>query len=354
MNLLKSEKDSAKAPVLATSTRVAASERTRRREYSIRLKRAICRLTEEHSNMSQSQLAVRIERELGVHVPQSTLSRIQRDRERWLGAGLLDRRRLRSGQHAELEDALIAWANHYIDNNGCLTYDIIVARAQQLGEQLGIRDFDYNQGWVYRFCTRASLTVRRRVGEAASANLASVELAHHAIPIVLAMLAARLEDVFNCDETGLVFGAQPCKTLAFGPVSGTKRAMDRVTVMFCCNSLGTEKLKPVIVAKPKRPGCFGELINGHRFDVERYMHYFNNQAAWMTQSIFNQWLARMQTILAATDRTIYLLLDNCSAHGVTMEHTVEDIHGLKVSQCVLHYDCHFALATVHCPLSQSF
>ena len=128
--------------------------------------------------------------------------------------------------------------------------------------------------------------------------------------------------------------------------------MDHLTVMFCCNSLGTEKLKLVIVAKPKRPRCFGELINGHRFDVERYMHYFNNQLAWMMQSIFNQWLTRMQTRLAATDRTIYLLLNNCSAHGVKMEHTMAGIHGLKgVNVCVtmtvtFTFQC-------HCPLSQS-
>ena len=212
----------------------------------------------------------------------STFSRIQREYERWLSADLLDGRCLRTRQHVELKDALIACAYCYIDNNGCFTYDTIVAKARQLRQQLDITDFDYSQVWVYRVLLRSGLNLHRRVGDAASANLASVELAHVAIPLFspmgVPMLAARPEVIFNCDETGLVYGAQPQKSLAFGADAGKQRAMQCVTVI-CCNFIGTKKLKPVIVAEPNHPRCFGELINGYLLDVERYMQYFNNQAA---------------------------------------------------------------------------
>ena len=115
--------------------------------------------------------------------------------------------------------------------------------------------------------------MRRRIGEAASANMANAELARNSIPMVLAHLGARSVDVFNYDETGLILGAQPTKTLAFGRVAGVKKQMDRITIMLCCNATGEEKLKPILVAKAKRPRCFGSAREGTSFSPEPFMHY---------------------------------------------------------------------------------
>ena len=303
----------------------------RRRDYSVKFKRAICRIAQENPQLPQAKLISRITEELGAEVPQSTLSRILRDHERWLTANVLERRRLRSGRHAEMEEALLAWAHHWLDHAGVITYALLQSQAAQLGARLGVTDFTYSTGWVWRFCERAGLTVRKRVGEAASASMASVELARTAIPSILATLGARPEQVFNCDETGVIFGAQPCKTLAFGRVQGVKRQMERVTLMFCVNSTGSDKLKPMIICKPKRPQCFGRQNAANRFEVEDYMSYFSHPAAWTTRSIFNTWLARLQCQLEQENRVIFLLLDNCSAHTVTLEpQTTETMNGVKV------------------------
>ena len=38
--------------------------------------------------------------------------------------------------------------------------------------------------------------------------------------------------------------------------SGGKQQKDRLTILFCCNSDGSEKLEPVVVGKFKNPRCF--------------------------------------------------------------------------------------------------
>ena len=73
--------------------------------------------------------------------------------------------------------------------------------------------------------------MRRWVGEAGSANAANIELARNALPMVLAVLGLRAEDVFNADETGIVFGAQPCKTLVFHRMAGVKKEKDRISIV---------------------------------------------------------------------------------------------------------------------------
>ena len=66
--------------------------------------------------------------------------------------------------------------------------------------------------------------------------------------MVLANLGTRPQDVFNCDETGIILGAQPFKTLAFSRVSGVKKCMDRITIMLYCNATGDERMKLLMLA----------------------------------------------------------------------------------------------------------
>ena len=318
-----------------------ASEQNRagrrpRRDYTLAFKRAVCRLRDSNVTLTQSQLQDLIEEQCRARVEQPTLSRILKGRERWLSATLLERTRLRRGQHDEMEQALVAWAHHWLDHNGVLTYALLQAQAALLGARFNVTHFRYSHGWCARFCRRHGLTLRRRVGEAGSTSQANVELARNSIPLVLAVLGARPQDVFNADETGLVLGSQPCKTMAFARVSGVKKEKDRISVMLCCNATGDEKMKPVVIAKAARPRCFGGIRTLNAFDPSVYCHYFSQPAAYMTRELFNIWLSRVQGEMAAVDRTIFLLVDNCSAHGCTLEEQTEQtIHGIKVI-CIPH------------------
>ena len=152
-----------------------------------------------------------------------------------------------------MEQALVAWCHYWLDHHGVLTYAIIQAQASHLGDNLGIRNFLYSHGLCAKFCARHGVALRRRVGEAGSANRANIELAQNAVPMVLAVLGSQERDIFNADETGIVFGAQPCKTMAFERTGSVKKETDRISILLCCNATGEERLKPVIIAKPRRP-----------------------------------------------------------------------------------------------------
>ena len=81
----------------------------------------------------------------------------------------------------------------------------------------------------------------RRFGEGGDANQASADLARSSIPYILEQLGAKPEDTSNCDETDMVIGAQLHCTLTPSSVKGSKREMERLTILLCTNVTGTER-----------------------------------------------------------------------------------------------------------------
>ena len=65
------------------------------------------------------------------------------------------------------------------------------------------------------------------------------------------------KNIFNVDETGLFFSMKPEKTFAFKgeQCSIGKKSKERLTILFCVNSDGTEKIKPLVIGKYANPRC---------------------------------------------------------------------------------------------------
>ncbi|KAI8516563.1 Pyruvate decarboxylase 2 [Branchiostoma belcheri] len=80
---------------------------------------------------------------------------------------------------------------------------------------------------------------------------------------------------------------------------GSKKAMDRISVLFGCNMTGTDKLTPLMIGSSKNPRC----VRGQRVPLPWYA----NKKAWMTGEIFREEMGRK-------GKKICLLLDNCTAH----------------------------------------
>ena len=71
-----------------------------------------------------------------------------------------------------------------------------------------------------------------------------------------------LEQLYNCDETGLCYRMLPSRTLASRSekeASGMKNQKDRVTLMACCNTTGTHILPLMLISKAKRPCCLKNI-----------------------------------------------------------------------------------------------
>ena len=195
------------------------------------------------------------------------------------------------------------------------------------GPDEDVLEFQASNGWEYRFKQRFSLKSWRRFGEAGSASAEGIELARTAFPKVLAALKiTRPENVFNLDETGLRWLTPPDQTIAAHRPIGYKKAMDRITVMVCCNATGTSKRSLFVVGKSENPLSF------RRTNIKKKCWYRHYHSAWMTVKLFNEWLEDFNQRMRDQRRTIVLCMDNCSAHRVSgaAGKTLRQVEGLDV------------------------
>ncbi|UYV69419.1 hypothetical protein LAZ67_6003528 [Cordylochernes scorpioides] len=104
----------------------------------------------------------------------------------------------------------------------------------------------------------------------------------------------------------------PDRTLAHKDENcrGVKRMKQRITVLLCCNSTGTDNRRLLIIGKSAKPRCF------RNFSPYFYCTYTSNSKAWMTSSIFQEWLLQFNKQLVSEGRRILMLLDNATSHCV--------------------------------------
>ena len=128
-----------------------------------------------------------------------------------------------------------------------------------------------------------------------------------------------LDQIFNCDETGLNFRLLPDSTLATAfekSADGRKKSKERVTVNACANASGTIKLPLQLIGKAKRPRCF-QRVNMDLLPVQ----YSAQKSAWMNTDIFLEWFqdsfvpyVRKELTSLGLENKAVLVLDNCPAH----------------------------------------
>ena len=94
--------------------------------------------------------------------------------------------------------------------------------------------------------------------------------------------------------------------------------MERITVMCCANMDGSEKKPLLVIGKSKNPRCFPK---NHTLLPVTYRSSAN---AWMTSSLFHEWLDAWNRQLQIQGRRICPLIDNCTAHtpNATLSHIV--------------------------------
>ena len=101
--------------------------------------------------------------------------------------------------------------------------------------------------------------------------------------------------------------------------AGIKGKKNRLTYLFVVNADGSKKLAPLIIGKSYKPWAFGGKTGSQLgFD------YHNNAKAWMTGTIYQEWLEDWDTKLRKEGRKILLLQDNFSGHIVP--NTLTNIH----------------------------
>jgi hypothetical protein len=121
-----------------------------------------------------------------------------------------------------------------------------------------------------------------------------------------------IKDIFNFDETALLYKLLPKKSYLERNANkfGSKKFKQRVTLGLCCSAIG-EKLKPLLIGTARRPRCFVTMKGSIN---SLGIHYYHNSNAWMTQTIFNDWVKIIDKTFRLQNRKVLLFVDNFSAH----------------------------------------
>ena len=218
-------------------------------------------------------------------------------------------KRQRDGKDPEVEEALNKWFRSILDKGVRISGLLLKSKAEEFALKSGKTDFVATEGWLSRWKTRHQIKSIRTHGEKSSADFEGAEVWVSTVQPQL-LQDYNPENIYNADETGLYFRATPDSSLCYTyeQLSGSKKAMERVTILLCANMLGNDKLKLLMIGKSKKPRCFKNI----KMDTLP-ITYLSNHNAWMTSVMFRDWVTHWDSALKRDRRKILLLVDNCPA-----------------------------------------
>ena len=89
--------------------------------------------------------------------------------------------------------------------------------------------------------------------------------------------------------------------------TGQKIPKERLSILLAANMDGSQKLPLVVIGKFEKLRCMNNIRS-------LPVMYKANKKAWMTGSIFEEWLRKLDRKFLLEGRNIALIVDNCSAH----------------------------------------
>lgn len=217
-------------------------------------------------------------------IPPSTLTSILKKKDAIMSSSSSDSRlRQKAGEFPQLEQCLVSWFSQCCQQNVPVSGVMMREKAKSYAESLGINNFRASDGWFDRCKRRHHITFKKVCGESASVE-------ESVCPEWKEKLSKMLEnyepkDVFNADESGLFFKCLPDRTYCFKneKCHGGKNSKERITLLLAANMDGSEKLTPLMIGKSAKPRCFKKIKS-------LLMHYRANKKAWMTSTLFSEWL----------------------------------------------------------------
>ena len=281
----------------------------RRTDLTFLQKKEICDYKDAYAKATQDSIAEHFTRKWGTPIARRTVGNILQRKADWTTVEVhqLKAKRSRKPKFAVLEEALAMWFATMQAKKAIISDAILIAKGKEFAERLHCTEFSPSGGWLSRFKSRHGISLRTLHGEAASVDVSVVAAARSTLKDVLSKYEPA--DIYNVDETGLFYRMPPSKSLAQGPLHGTKQFKDRITIALCANADGSDYIKPLVIGKSANPRCFKD------FNKDTYVQYANNKKAWMTGYLFSEWLHHFDRhIKQKKNRPVLLLMDNVASH----------------------------------------
>ncbi|XP_021695375.1 tigger transposable element-derived protein 4-like [Aedes aegypti] len=255
-------------------------------------------------------------------MPQSTVSTIVKNKEKWLAKEIGHNplaKKFKSVADIRLERSMEIFVNQARASNLPLSGAIIQEKARAFATQLQLPEFKGSSGWLTKFVKRQKLSFKKICGESAAVD---TEMTDEWVNSTLPGLIDEYEphNIFNADETGLFYKCLPDKTFTFQKESchGGKFSKQRLSVMCAANMDGSEKLPLLVIGKSKNPRCFKNVKS-------LPVLYESNTKAWMTSLIFEKWLIDLDKKFEMENRQVLMFVDNCTAHPKAVQEKLKFI-----------------------------
>ena len=222
------------------------------------------------------------------------------------------RQRLRQGAFANLDQAIFKWLLVVRSRDVAVPALVFKTNAIEFAEKLNVENFKASDGWLDYWKKRFNVSFKMISGESNACTDEMVAPWEQAtLPTIL--FKYDLNQIYNVDEFGLFYCAQPSKSLHLkneNCVDG-KHSKLRLTGLTAANAIG-QKLRWFVISKSKKPRCFK-----HKKHLS--CKYRSQKKSWMDSILFEEWVR--EVIIREVDRSftkegrkIVLLVDNCPAH----------------------------------------
>nr|XP_012150520.1 PREDICTED: jerky protein homolog-like [Megachile rotundata] len=234
------------------------------------------------------------------------------------------RRRIRASAHSTLEQNLLTWFTERRTLGDFILNAALLEKAVELKNNMGLPSaFKVSKGWLTGFKKRHNIRLVRVYGESASADEDAATKFIEDFTKLLEEDNINMENIYDMDETGLLWKALPPKTLADRKeknLKGFKSRKERIAVGLCANAYGTHKLMPLIINKYENPRALKHSKNSLP------VVFKSQKNAWMTQTLFVDWYqnhfkpsVRTYQLRNSLIGKVILLVDSCRGHTVASE-----------------------------------
>ncbi|GFS49598.1 tigger transposable element-derived protein 1 [Trichonephila clavipes] len=203
------------------------------------------------------------------------------------------------------------------------TRDVLLNRTERaiaiwIGEQVQ-RRIPVNDYLIQEKALKFYKSMKQGERESATADEGTAKIFPEKLAKIIEDGDYSADQVLNADETGLYWKKLLNRTYIAKDektASGHKSSKDKFTLLLCSNASGDRMLKPLLINKSLRPRALKDK------DLKQLpVHWMANPKAWMTTSIFTEWLnncfvSEVEAYMKekSLDFKVLLIVDNAASH----------------------------------------
>ena len=193
------------------------------------------------------------------------------------------RQRLREGTFANLDQAMFKWLLVVRSRDVAVSALVFKIKATEFAEKINVENFKASDGWLDRWKKRFNVSFKTVSGES---NACTDEMVASWEQTTLSAILPKydLNQIYNADEFGLFYRAQPNKSLHLRNENcvGGKHSKLRLTGLTAADAVG-EKLPLFVIGRSKKPRCFKHIKH-------LPCRYRSQKKSWMDSILFEEWV----------------------------------------------------------------